>query len=277
MKGIGARFLMALGGALGLIIYLLGIRRRVSLQGLGRAFPELDEAGRRRLARRCYGQFGRSLVEVLLARRLSDEQLDRLVRFEGFERYEAARALNRGVVVAVGHFGNWELLMRACARRGVRLAVITRTLRGRLNRALIGLRREVGVAVVADRDSTSDALRRLRAGETLAVAVDQNMPLKRGIFVPFFGALACTTPAAAVMSLRTGAPLLAAFPIREPDGTHRVQVEGPFTAPAGASPQEAVAALTEELTRAVERVVRAHPDHWYWLHRRWKTRPPGEA
>lgn len=273
MKGLWARALMALGAGAGALVYLLGVRRRVALEGLARAFPQLGERDRRRLARRCYAALGRSLVEVLLARRISDAELDGLVQFDGFERYQAAHAQGHGVVVAVGHFGNWELLMRACARRGVKLAVITRTLRGRVNQALLGLRREVGVGVVRDRDSTKDALARLRAGETLAVAVDQNMLPNRGIFVDFFGLAACTTPAAAVLSLRTGAPLIAAFPVRQEDGTHRVQVLGPFQAPEGARGHDAVEALTGQVTQAVEQMVRQHPEHWYWLHRRWKTRP----
>lgn len=273
MRGLGARLLLAVGAGLGRLVYLLGIRRRVSLEGLSRAFPELSAPERRRLARRCYATLGRGLIEVLLARRISEEALDRLVRFDGYERYEAANAQGRGVVVAIGHFGNWELLMRACASRGVKLAVITRNLRGKLNEALLGMRREVGVTLLGSRDSAGEALRRLRAGETLAVAVDQNMRRERGIFVDFFGTPACTTPAAAVMSLRTGAPLLAAFPVRQPDGTHRVVVQGPFAAPEDARGHQAVVALTEQVTRAVEQMVRDHPEHWYWLHRRWKTRP----
>ena len=126
-------------------------------------------------------------------------------------------------------------------------------------------------------DGLQPALQLLRRGETLAIVVDQNMRPARGIFVDFFGAKACTTPAAAVLALRSGAPLLAAFPVREPDGTHRVLVEGPFTPPAGARGHAAVEALTQEVTRAVERAVRSHPDHWLWPHRRWKTRPPCPA
>ena len=269
-----SRILLWLGAGLGLLVYFLGIRRRVTYQGLSRAFPQLTPRARRRLGRRVYAQLGRSMVEILLARKMDDQTLNRLVCFEGFERYEAANALGRGVVVAIGHFGNWELLMRACARRGVRLAIISRTLPGVLNDFFFGLRKDTGVGIVRERDSIGDALQRLRSGETLGVPVDQNMRLKRGIFVPFFGTLACTTPTAAVLSLRTGAPLLAAFPVRQPDGSHRVLVEGPFAAPEGLRGRDAVLALTEEVTRAVERVVRAHPDHWYWLHRRWKTRPP---
>jgi KDO2-lipid IV(A) lauroyltransferase len=94
---------------------------------------------------------------------------------------------------------------------------------------------------------------------------------RRGIFVEFFGEQACTTPAAAVLALRSGAPLLAAFPIRQPDGTHLVDIQGPFETELRG--HAAVVSLTQTLTRAVEEAVRAHPDHWFWVHRRWKTRP----
>jgi KDO2-lipid IV(A) lauroyltransferase len=255
------------------LVYLLGIRRRVALEGLARAFPERSSSERQRLARACYSHLGRGLIEILLVRRMTNGMVDELVSFEGYERYQAANALGKGVVVAMAHFGNWELLGRACASRGMRFGVIVRTLRGRFNRALTSWREEIGMGLLRDRASTTDALRRLRSGETLAVVIDQNMRPSRGIFVSFFGALACTTPAAAVFSLRSGAPLLAVFPVRLPDGTHRIQWEGPFLAPQGFRGHQAVVALTQELTHAVERAVRAHPEQWYWLHRRWKTRP----
>jgi len=266
-----ARIWLALGEGLGALAFLLGLRRRVALEGLARAFPERTPAERRMLARAAYAQLGKSLAELWLVRRLPDDALEKMVRFEGWERYEKARAAGRGVVVAVAHFGNWELLGRACARRGVPLTAITRRLRGRLNRPILAARREGGMRELPDKGSTGDALALLRRGETLAIVVDQNMRLKRGIFVSFFGELACTTPAAAVLSLRAGAPLIAAFPVRQPDGTHVVQVHGPFTA--RESGPRAIRELTQQITESVEQAVRAHPDHWFWVHRRWKTRP----
>lgn len=274
MKGSFARLWIALGRALGALVFALGIRKKVALDGLGRAFPQASGDERRRLARAAYVQFGRSLAELAVVRRLSGEELAAMVRFDGWERYEAAASLGKGVVVAVGHFGNWELLMRACGRRGVKLTVLRRDLKDAWSRRLFAGRRKAGVGELLDKGVAGDAVALLRRGETLALAVDQNMSVKRGVFVDFFGERACTTPAPAVLSLRTGAPLIAAFPIREADGTHRVLVEGPFRAPEGAKGHAAVLALTQEVTRAVERVIRAHPDHWYWLHRRWKTRPP---
>jgi Kdo2-lipid IVA lauroyltransferase/acyltransferase len=274
VKGRWARFLLALGEALGSAAWALGLRRRVALEGLRRAFPERTEEERRATARDAYRQLGRSMAEIALSRGIRDADLEQLVRFEGWDRYESARARGRGVVVAVAHFGNWELLARATARRGVPLTAITRALRGRLNERLLAARREGGLRELPDKGSSGAALRLLRRGETLAVVIDQNMRPSRGVFVDFFGEPACTTPAAAVLALRTGAPLLAVFPVRGPDGTHRVWVEGPFAPPPGTRGRSAVKALTQEVTRAVERAVRAHPDHWFWVHRRWKTRPP---
>jgi KDO2-lipid IV(A) lauroyltransferase len=269
--GAVARFLLSLGEALGVLAWLLGIRRRVALEGLRRAFPQEGEAGRRRLARAAYAQLGRSLAELILVRRLPDDRLDELVRFEGWDIYLKALEQGRGAVVAFAHYGNFELLARAGVRRGMVFSIIARNLRGGFNRWLLGERARAGVRQLGDRGSSREATALLRRGEVLAIAVDQNMRPSRGIFVEFFGEKACTTPAAAVYALRTGAALLAAFPVRQPDGTHVVQMQGPFATPL--SGHAAVEDLTRQVTRAVEDAVRAHPDHWFWVHRRWKTRP----
>ncbi len=257
------RILLSLGAALGIFAWWLGVRRAVALDGLARAFPQKSAAERRALARAAYAQLGRSLAEILLP---APE-----VRFEGWEVYEKARAEGRGVVCAVAHYGNFELLARAVGRRGVALGIIVRRLHGPFNRWLLSARLVSGVRHLSDRGSSAEAIALLRGGGVLAIAVDQNMRPSRGVFVDFFGTPACTTPAAAVFALRARAPLLAAFPVRQPDGTHVVHVRGPFTTQARG--HAAVLDLTRQLTRAVEDAAREHPDHWFWIHRRWKTRP----
>lgn len=270
-----ARALLWLGERLGALAYLLGVRRAVALDGLSRAFPDASLRDRRRLARSAYRQLGRSLAELFLVRSNSDQELERLVRFDGWAKYEAALAKGQGVVCAIAHFGNFELLAREVPRRGVPLSVIVRTLDDRFGRWIERDRSLRGATALAARGSSHAALAALRRNEVLAIAIDQNMRPSRGIFVDFFGSKACTTPAAAVFALRTGATLLAAFPVRQADGTHLVHVHGPFeTMRTG---RGAVEELTQLLTRAVEDEARAHPDHWFWVHRRWKTRPPDEA
>jgi len=271
------RFLFALGEAIGSIAFWLGVRRRIALDGLRRAFPERSEAERRAIARAAYRQLGRGLAELIAWRNLSDPELKQVVDFVDWERYEAARAGRRGVIMAVTHFGNWELAARAAVRRGMDLTTITRTLRGPLNERLLAYRRDRGMRELPDKGSSSAVLRLLRRGESLGVVIDQNMRLSRGVFVDFFGMPACTTPAPAVLALRTGAPVLLVFDFRASDGTHRIRFDGPFSVPPGPNPHSTVVALTQELTRAVERMVRAHPEYWFWVHRRWKTRPQVEA
>ena len=199
------------------------------------------------------------------------DPFERVLRFEGWEIYQSAQAQGRGVVCAVAHFGNFELFARVAARRGFKPSIIVRNLGDAFSRWLFRSRMRTGVRQLPDRGSSKAALAVLRRGELLAIVVDQNMRPSRGIFVDFFGEKACTTPAPAVFSLRSGAPIIAAFPIRRPDGTHLVTVRGPFqTALSG---HAAVEDLTQQITRVVEDEVRAHPDHWFWVHRRWKTRP----
>lgn len=250
--------MLALGSGLGVLAYWLGIRRAVALDGLARAFPEKTAAARRALARASYAQLGRSLAELLVS--------PPSVRFANWDLVELAFARNRGIVAAIAHYGNFELLARSVGKE-VPLTLIGRRLSGSFNRWLVRTR---GITVLSDRGSSTQALAALRRGEVLAIAVDQNMRPSRGIFVDYFGTPACTTPAAAVYALRAGAPLLAAFPVRQADGSHVIFVRGPFTTEKRG--HEAVEDLTQQITTAVEQAVREHPDHWFWVHRRWKTR-----
>ncbi len=265
MRGLSLRA----GEWLGALAWLLGIRRRVALDGLRRAFPTATELERKRMGQAAYRQLGRSFAEVLFPPPEGD--LLRAVRFEGWDLYEAALAQGHGVVCAVAHFGNFELLVRVAPGRGMKLSIIVRSLGDAFSRWLFKSRLRSGVRHLPDRGSSADALAVLRRGEVLAIAIDQNMRPSRGIFVDFFGEKACTTPAAAVFSLRARAPLLTVFPIRQPDGTHLVRMRGPYTT--SRSGHAAIEDLTQQITSALEQEVRDHPDHWFWVHRRWKTRP----
>jgi len=261
--------LLRMGEWLGALAWALGVRRSVALDGLRRAFPALSDAERRRIGRASYLQLGCSLAEILLPPK--GAELERAVGFEGWDIYEKALAQGRGVVFAVAHFGNFELIARAAVRRGMKLSIIVRALGDALGRRLVASRLQSGIRHLPERGATGAAMAVLRRGEVLAIPVDQNMRPSRGIFVDFFGEKACTTPAPAVFALRCGAPILTAIPVRRPDGTHLVRMRGPFsTAHAG---HAAVEDLTRQLNRALEDEVRAHPDHWFWVHRRWKTRP----
>ena len=262
----------SLGRLAGSLAYLFGARRSVALRNLSFAFPDRREKERRAIAKANYRHLGEGIVEFLRAAKLSDEEVLRRVRVDGWETYENLKAEGRGVIVATAHLGNFELLIDYCLRRGVKLSAITRRLPGSLAAFWLSRRQATGLRELPTRGSTGELLRELRAGGTLAIIIDQNMRPKRAVFAPFFGKLAATTPAPAVLARRTGAPVILAVMVREPDGIHRLIVQGPIrTAKA-----ETNAAFMARLNGLLEKQIRAHPEQWYWVHRRWKTRPPDE-
>jgi Kdo2-lipid IVA lauroyltransferase/acyltransferase len=112
----------------------------------------------------------------------------------------------------------------------------------------------------------------------LALLIDQNMLPRRAVFAPFFGKLAATTPAPAVVAERTGAPVVLAYLLRQADRRYRLCIEGPFRFERKSPDrQRDVLDFTAMLNARLERAVRELPEQWFWLHRRWKTRPPEEG
>jgi KDO2-lipid IV(A) lauroyltransferase len=268
------RHRLALGRALGSFGWWLGIRRKVTLSNLALAFPEKREKERLWIARRAYRNLGAGLVDFISSSKITDAELDRILIWDGFENFERLFGKGRGVVVASAHLGSWELLAAACARRGIPLNLVTRSLRGGANRELVAARSRSGLREIPARGALAAGTRALRKGEVVANLLDQNMLPKRGIFVDFFGKQACTTPAASIMARRTGAPTLIALAINQPDGRVRLHIEGPFELPPGGTAASQIRGHTQALCRAIERQIRLHPEQWFWLHRRWKTRPP---
>jgi len=263
----------ALGALLGSLAYGLRIRRRIVDGNLALAFPEKSPAERAAIAAANYRHAGHSVLEVFAASRLTPAQVDALLEYRGFEIFERLFAEGRGVVVASAHLGSWELLAAACGRRGIPMNLVTRSLTGRTNAALQRARRRSGITEIAPRGALAAGTAALRRGEVVVNLVDQNMLPKRGVFVRFFREWACTTPAASLMAMRTSAPVIVAVAVNLPDGRTRLCVEGPFDIPSHGGVAARARAHTQQLVAVVERYIRAEPAQWFWLHRRWKTRP----
>ncbi len=270
------RWLVALGALVAWLAWALRIRRRVVLANLALAFPEKPEAERLAIARATYRNLGRMGPEFFLAPALSREELERLFVYEGWERYEAARARGKGVVACTAHFGNFELLAAVHNLRGMPITMIARRLgRFRANDAWRRARSRAGVEelVVRRGETLRAATRALREGRILGYVIDQNQPRHRAIFPTFFGVPAATSPTPAYLALRTGAAVVFVVGIPMDDGRHRVVIEGPLEVPRSGHRERDVLAFMQDLNDRLERHVRAHPERWYWLHRRWKTRP----
>jgi KDO2-lipid IV(A) lauroyltransferase len=116
-------------------------------------------------------------------------------------------------------------------------------------------------------------LRLLKNKEIIGILLDQNMAWQEGVFVNFFGELACTNVGLTTVALKTGTPVIPAFNIRQKDGSYRVIFEPEVLLVQTGDKDQDVQRNTELFTGIIERYVRNHPDHWLWLHQRWKTRP----
>ncbi|MBI5546104.1 MAG: lysophospholipid acyltransferase family protein [Deltaproteobacteria bacterium] len=268
-----ARALLRLAAGLA---WTLGIRQRVALGHLRLAFPEKTEAERRALARANYRHLGECAADFLRSPGLRDrELLEMVVEPDDWAKVEPWLKAGQGFICCSAHFGNFEMLGVYAARRGAPLTALTRPLKGAANARWVATRALAGIREVhKGMDNLVEAVQR---GDVLALLIDQNMLPKRAVFVPFFGQLAATTPAPAVVAERTGAPVFLAFLLRVAEGRYRLLIEGPFVFERKSEDREQdVLAFTAMLNERFERHVREHPEQWFWLHRRWKTRPPGE-
>lgn len=263
----------ALARGLGRLAYALGIRRRVTLDNLRHAFPELPEARRREIARGAYVNMALAALEGLSASAVPDGALEDSVVVENWGALKPVLDAGRGVLVATAHFGSWELFGEVMSRRGFKINAVVRPLKGALNARLVESRRQSGLQLIPGRGSISASVRAVQRGEVVAMLVDQALPARSGVFVPFFGRLASTTPALSLAALRSGAPVFVAMAAR--DGARlRVLIEGPFEVPRTGDRDADVRAHTAAVTAAIERHIRRFPDQWLWLHRRWKVTPP---
>ncbi|MGI5860458.1 MAG: lysophospholipid acyltransferase family protein [Myxococcales bacterium] len=270
------RLAEALMRALAWLAWALGVRRAVARQSLAIAFPDMPEAKRRELARRNYLHLGTCAADFLRSPALKDEELRALVDPGDWAKVEPYLREKKGFIVATAHFGNFELFGVYAARRGVPLAILTRVLKGAANARWVRTRALAGIREI--HRGWDNLFKSVESGEALALLIDQNMLLKRAVFVPFFGRIAATTPAPAVVAEKTGAPVFLALMPRKDDGTYRVVIDGPFHFEGRSDDrQQDIVAFTAMLNDRLEARIREHPEQWFWLHRRWKTRPPEEA
>jgi len=267
-----------LGTLLGYVGYaLLSRDRRLTLEHLRDALgPAASPATRHEVARGVFVNLGRTVAEWCVLRRLSPGAIRRLIRVEGLAHLERAFEKGRGVIVLSGHFGNWELLAMAVTALGFRGGVWARPLRypeyeGFLRR----MRRRHGIKTYV-RGSLQEAIRALKHNTIVGVVPDQDVDSLEGVFVDFFGHPTYTPVGPAALAQVTGAPIVPCFVLR--DGRRfRVVIEEPILAGGHPDRKLDLLRMTQAWSRTVEASIRRSPDHWVWMHRRWKTQPPEPA
>lgn len=263
-----------------LLVYLVDRpHRRIGMRNLAIAFPDAPLARRRQILRGSYLNLGRMGAELAHLPKLSAADLRDMVRFEDEAWWEEAVTWERstGVLILSGHFGNWELLVYAHGMRGYPVHMVHRAMaNARVDRWLNELRGRAGTRMIRKSQGAEGVLRALHDHGLLVLPIDQNSTRGLGVFVDFFGVPASTNAGLARIALRADTPIIPAFIVREGrSARHRVHVLPILEIERTGDPVEDVRRNTARFTAVFEEMVRRHPEHWLWMHKRWKTRPTG--
>src|SRR5438270_1787585 len=282
VRGIGVLprpLARAKGISLAWLVYLLHRRLRlVGMRNLKMAFPEKSKGQRRKILLGTFTSLGRQLAEVCLFPRYTRENVTQVIVYDGFENYERAHSRGKGVLYLTAHLGAWELSAFAHSLQGHPLRIVMRALDNPYLDALIQRYRTMHGNSVIDKDNfVRGLLAAMKAGKTVGILMDTNMTPPQGVFVDFFGIPACTASGLARIALRTDAAVVPGFTVWDPIlRKYRLRFEPAVKLIRTQDEERDVVANTALFTKVIEDHVRRYPEQWLWVHRRWKTRPPGQ-
>lgn len=270
-----------IGRSLGKIAYrLAGDLRRTGAINLKLAFPEKTDEERAALLRECFESLGRQLGLFSQMATRSREEIRQLIEPVGWENLENARAVRGNQLIYVtGHLGAWEMTSFGIALLGYPFTFLTRRLDNpKIEQFVDDVRTKFGNRTIDKLSAARSMLKLLRSGDhALGLLPDLNTLDDEAIFVDFFGVPAATTFVIAKLAVRNNTPLVPFFaPWSEEKGKYLLIAEPPIPADDTGDEEADVRRVTIEITRRVENQIRQFPGQWLWIHKRWKTRPPGE-
>jgi KDO2-lipid IV(A) lauroyltransferase len=242
--------------------------RRTALRNLELAgFEDRD-----RIVKGVFHSIARLLVGFAKLPRINKDNVHQWIRYEGLENFTAAQARGRGVLVATGHLGNWELSAYTHALMTAPMHIVVRPLDNPRIDAFVERRRALsGNHIIRKKEAAREILRALKAGDAVGILIDQNTTPEEGVFIDFFGRKACAGTAFVKFAHHSGAAVVPGFALWSEQEKRYVLRFYPEVAMSGD-----VQADTQKIHGVLESVIREYPDQWLWIHRRWKTRPPGE-
>ncbi len=247
--------------------------RKTALQNLELAYPDKQPEERAQIADGVFRSIGRIVYAFARMPRINASNVGEWIRYDGLDNYLEAKRQGRGVLVATGHLGNWELSAYTHAIMTEPMNVVVRPLDNpRLDQFVEQRRQFTGNKIIGKWDAPRAILRALRANEAVGILVDQNTSLQEGVFVNFFGVPACAGTAFVRFAAHTGATVIPGFALWS-ESEQRYVLR--FYPPVPLSGD--IAADTQRLHTVIEGIIREHPDQWLWIHRRWKTRPPDDS
>lgn len=272
---------IAIGLAIARLVYLLpGKLKRTGRRNLEIAFPELSQADRESLLLGSFRSLGRLLGEFSQLPYATRESLRKLIEYDevGLAHLREAEKNKRGIIFLTGHLGVWELHSFGWSALEYPLSFLVRPLDNpHIEEMIESIRTKFGNRAIDKQSAARQSLRVLREGGTLGILSDLNTQAREGVFVPFFGKLACTTAGIATLALKTDAVVIPTCAVWNKERKrYFFHGDPPVELVRTGDHVKDIEVNTARFAAAVERMVRLYPDQWLWIHKRWKTRPPGE-
>ncbi len=264
-----------LGGILGLAVFKIDKRHRsITLDNLRNSFKDKNETELYETAKDVFRNFGMSAIEFIRSERFFRDGIEKNFKIINLEAYDSALSKGRGLLLLTGHCGSWELLALAQSVRKPPFGVVVRPLDNpHLERLVSKVRTRYGNFLIGKKWGLKEILKTVSEGGTVGILLDQNVARKEGVFVDFFGRPACTNKGMALIAARTKAPVIPAFIRRVNRELHEIYLGDEIPFVETGDKEADLLTNTQAYTRAIEDFIRKYPDQWFWMHRRWKTRP----
>jgi KDO2-lipid IV(A) lauroyltransferase len=247
----------------------------VALQNLLIAFgQEKSEEERRSIAKRNFQNMGMMVIEFFRIPGMDTEAIKRKVSVEGLEEALKLLEKKKGGLLLIGHFGNWDLMGIMAQVIQIPILAIAKPIKQnkRLYRFILEIRDKAGLKIVSPENATQKVIEALSKNWLVAVLIDQRAKRSRAVWVEFFGKKAPTTRGLAVMAIRSGAPVVPAFMIRNGFEKHRLVVKKPVELVLTGDIEKDVEINMQRFTHVLESMIREYPDQWLWFHRRWERK-----
>ena len=251
--------------------YFIPIRKKVVIENLKIAFPEIDLASHKKLAFKIYLSFATALIEIMCLPFLKKSELTRVLECSNLDLIIKKFKEGKGVILLSSHFGNWEFgAISTAIQIQIPFSVVVKPLRNPLvNQWMNKARTKFGNEIVPLGISIRKTYQTLKEKKIVAMVADQRGP-KEGAKVDFFGRKVPAYTGPAVLALKTGAPLICGITVREKDDKYKMVLVEISQDNLPENEEDKILVISQRYTSYLEKVIREHPEQWLWMHKRWK-------
>lgn len=250
---------------------ILKSRKKVAISNIKRAFKNINDREAIVIARQNFEKLGINFMEMLMIPYVPKSEYSNRFTMENRHYIDDALKKNKGVIVLIFHYTNWEIMGVASNSLSSNIVVLARPLKKHkyIDKFLNGLRNSTGLKIIPNADTAKDVMRHLKANKIIGILADQREKRSRGIFVELFGEKVPTSKGITAIGMKTGAPVIPMYFVREGFLKYKIVWNEPIEMERKGDIDELIYRNTRKINAFLETIILKHPDEWFWVHRRW--------